>query len=876
MADVDDDYLLTLVRERLGLNPTVLEAVRVSVDEDGNTVEDALVQMGLISQGGLQSLIGQLPTEAGGAGEHTDEDADLEDDDFPTSGSAGRASRLNTVELREMLLPEFVTGEGRYALNDEIARGGMGRIVEASDSVLERTVAMKLLLGGKTQRLGWQLRFVQEAQITGQLQHPNIVPVYDLGQGDDGQLYFTMKRVEGRTLREVFKALRSGNEDAQQAYTRTFLLQTFQKICMAVAYAHSRSVVHRDLKPSNIMLGDYGEVLVMDWGLAKILKKDPVAGERVRSRREDLGRMATRQGEAIGTPGYMPPELALGQLHLVDERSDVFSLAAILYEMLTLRRPYSGRDAQTILQKMLRNPVVPARKRAPDRNIPIDLEAICMRCLSRDVSKRLGTVLEMHAAVQRHLEERAEPIDLTNLDSTDELEGHVRSYFDLVRQERALRQEVEERRTLTAPWETMEARRPLRNAETKLLDVQNDLNQRFALAVDVLRSRIVRDSNDTLARRSLTKIAKEELVRSEMAGYWTSYSQCERILRALNTSADFLQGDGELIVQSSPSGAAAWLYHIKEIDSVHTPVRRESVGPTPVELSGLPMGAYLLIVKGHDGRDVKVPFRIGREERAFLRVDLNRASAVRDGFIYIPEGLAHLGGDQDAAWPLGRQRFVHRDFCIARLPVTCRDYLRFLNAVARSNPETAQRHCPRNPQGGGPLFEMSHQTYSLPETPFFGVAWDPNWPVFGVSREDAEAYARWKSVRDGVTYRLPTEQEWEVSARGGDGRLYPWGNTWEPTFCNTSLSFSKRPRLAPCGSHPTDLSPYGVMDLAGGVSEWTSSALPSSATDASLIGICRGGRWNGTDREARCASRQTFPADSVDLGVGFRLVYEPI
>jgi eukaryotic-like serine/threonine-protein kinase len=874
MPDVDDAYLLTLVRERLGLNPTVLEAVRVAVDDEGNSVEEVLVEMGIISYGGLQSLIGQLPTAAGGKAERTDEDQDIDDQDFPTSGSAGNSTRLNTTELREMLLPDFLTGAARYTQEHEIARGGMGRIVEAADSVLARKVAMKLLLGGRTQRLGWQLRFAQEAQITGQLQHPNIVPVYDLGQDDEGQLYFTMKRVEGRTLRDVFKALRSGNEAAQKTYTRTFLLQTFQKICMAVAYAHSRSVVHRDLKPSNIMLGDYGEVLVMDWGLAKILKKEPSAGKKVRSRREDLGRMATRQGEAIGTPGYMPPELALGQLHLVDERSDIFSLAAILYEMLTLRRPYSGRDAQTILQKMLRNPVIPARKRAPDRSIPIDLEAICVRCLSRDVSKRLGSVLEMHAGVQRHLEERAEPIDLNNLDSTDDLESHVRSYFDLVRQEKALRQEVEERRTQTPPWETMEARRPLRNAEVKLHAVQDELNQRFALAVDVLRGRIVRDSNDTVARRSLTKIAKEELVRSELAGYRTSYSQCERILRALNTSADFLQGDGELIAHSSPSGAHAWLYRIKEIDSVHTPVRRESIGPTPVEMSGLPMGAYLLIIKGSDGRDIRIPFRIGREERAFLRVDIGRVNSVRDGFIYIPEGLAHLGGDRDASWPLGRQRFVHGDYCMARLPVTCRDYLRFLNAVARSSTETALRHCPRNPQGGGPLFDESHQTYSLPEAPFFGIPWDPNWPVFGVSRADALAYARWKSARDGVTYRLPTEQEWEIAARGGDGRLYPWGNTWEPTFCNTSLAFSGRPRLAPCGSHPTDLSPFGVMDMAGGVSEWTSSALPSTATDSSLIGICRGGRWNGTDREARCASRQTLPADTVDLGVGFRLVYE--
>ena len=133
-----------------------------------------------------------------------------------------------------------------------------------------------------------------------------------------------MKKLKAR-LRDVL-IFACGRSAEGKAFSRTGLLQVFQKICMAVAYAHSRSVVHRDLKPSNIMIGGFGEVLVMDWGLAKILKKAPSAGQRIRSAREDLGRLATRQGEAIGTPGYMPPELALGQLHLVDERSDVFSL----------------------------------------------------------------------------------------------------------------------------------------------------------------------------------------------------------------------------------------------------------------------------------------------------------------------------------------------------------------------------------------------------------------------------------------------------------------------------------------------------------------------------------------------------------------------
>ena len=322
--------------------------------------------------------------------EETSDDADVDDEEFPTGGDRADIAPLTPESVRSSLLPTFEIGSDRYQQHSEIARGGMGRIVEATDKTLERTVAIKLLLGGQKQRLGWQLRFTQEAQITGQLQHPNIIPVYDLGQQDDGQLYFTMKRVEGRTLRDVFKALRDGSKGSSQ-FTRTQLLQIFQKICMAVAYAHSRAVVPRS-ETFKHHVGDFGEVLVMDWGLAKILKKAATAGQKVRSHREDLGRLATRQGEAIGTPGYMPPELALGQLHLVDERSDVFSLGALLYEMLTLKRPWR---VATLKKSCSRCSVTRSclREENAEAQYSMDLDAVCTRCLERDVSKRFDSVL---------------------------------------------------------------------------------------------------------------------------------------------------------------------------------------------------------------------------------------------------------------------------------------------------------------------------------------------------------------------------------------------------------------------------------------------------------------------------------------------------
>ncbi|MEE2789803.1 MAG: protein kinase, partial [Myxococcota bacterium] len=243
MPELDNAQVIELVKNRLGLNETVIAAVRSALASGEDSVEDVLVDMGVLTRSDLDSLIGHLPTQAGLKGVTADDDDPGED--WPTDGGRAEATALTGDALRDSLLPQLTMGSERYVIGDEFARGGMGIIADAKDRILERNVAMKLLIGGKSQRLGWQLRFAQEAQITGQLQHPNIVPVYDLGETDEGQLYFSMKRVEGQTLRDVFKALRQGESAVEHTFSRTGLLQVFQKICMAVAYAHSRAVVHR-------------------------------------------------------------------------------------------------------------------------------------------------------------------------------------------------------------------------------------------------------------------------------------------------------------------------------------------------------------------------------------------------------------------------------------------------------------------------------------------------------------------------------------------------------------------------------------------------------------------------------------------------------
>ncbi len=225
---------------------------------------------------------------------------------------------------------------GRYELGEEVGRGGMGAVLRARDPHLNRELAVKVLRGGgEPESLR---RFVEEAQVCSQLQHPGIVPVHDLGRLEDGRPFFAMKLVQGRTLAELLR------KRAQPADDLPRFLDIFGQVCQAVGYAHSRGVIHRDLKPSNVMVGAFGEVQVMDWGLAKVLRpheRGAAAFSAVRTVRSASGD-ESREGQAMGTPAYMAPEQARGEVDSLDERADVFGLGAILCEILTGRPPFAG------------------------------------------------------------------------------------------------------------------------------------------------------------------------------------------------------------------------------------------------------------------------------------------------------------------------------------------------------------------------------------------------------------------------------------------------------------------------------------------------------------------------------------------------------
>jgi Flp pilus assembly protein TadD len=305
------------------------------------------------------------------------------------------------VKPRSTEMPDLADDTGRYQLIGEIARGGMGAILKGRDVDLGRDLAVKVILEEHRDHPEMIRRFVEEAQIGGQLQHPGIVPVHEIGRFSDGRLYIAMKLVRGRTLAALLESRQDPADD------RPRFLSIFEQVCQTMAYAHSRGVIHRDLKPSNVMVGGFGEVQVMDWGLAKVLEQGGVVDEeKALRRRDDLSGIRTlrtgsdacdsRAGSVVGTPAYMAPEQARGALDTVDERADVFGLGSILCEILTGHPAYSGRTGAELYRKAERADLSDALTRLDACGADDELVALVRSCLSvapKDRPREAGVIL---------------------------------------------------------------------------------------------------------------------------------------------------------------------------------------------------------------------------------------------------------------------------------------------------------------------------------------------------------------------------------------------------------------------------------------------------------------------------------------------------
>ncbi|MFO0592394.1 MAG: bifunctional serine/threonine-protein kinase/formylglycine-generating enzyme family protein [Polyangiaceae bacterium] len=797
----------------------------------------------------------------------------------------------------------------RYVDRGRIAGGTFGEVRRVLDTLLGRVVAMKVLRREHAKIPSVRRRFLMEASITAQLQHPGIVAVHDRGEMSTGQIWYTMMEVRGRTLHAVIEDLHAVSGPSGWGVTRdgwTFrrAVDAFSRIAQAMAHAHRLGVVHRDLKPANLMVGELGEVLVMDWGLARRMGVDDPreSDSRAAGEGESSSPRWTRFGDVLGTPAFMPPEQAAGETSRHGPWSDVYSLGAVLHCLLAGRSPYDGASAQEVLAALLSWP--PPSVREAGRGgppLPDELCAIVDKAMQREIEHRYPSAESLAADVVSWLDgARKREQALSALSRAQAFSPEVASL-------RARAAEVESRaRALQRdlrPFDPIDKKRPAWDLE----DVAKQLARSAALAearwMEAVQGALSVDPDLPEAHEALADHHRDTLIEAERAGRDEDAARAEELLRIHDRgrNAAFLRGDGAVSIVTDPPGAEVIVERFRLVDRRKVPVHDRVIGPTPILEAPLQHGSYLLRIRAPGRVEVRYPVLIERAahwdgrapgESEASPILLPCEGDLDEDEVGIPAGWCWVFGDPEAPDSLPGKRVWIDAFLMRRFPVTTAEYLLFLNdLVLTGRGAEAVIACPKVHEGlaGGadePALPRDRDGLFYLPADTDAMRWRPDFPISLVDWHAANAYAKWLSERTKRPYRLPDELEREKAARGADGRRFPWGDQAEPTFARVS---DTSPEQAMCGSiesHPTDEGPYGVRGLAGNTRDWCMNVWrphgpriegdrlvlePADPADPDYRAL-KGGAWSGGMTQSRAAGRFGGRPGIRRRVVGIRLV----
>ncbi len=735
------------------------------------------------------------------------------------------AGHVAAVDLGTADLPPALGLEVRGVLG----RGGRGSVYRAWDATLAREVAVKVAVGDARPEL------LAEAAVTASLEHPAILPVHRVVTTTE-HVCVEFRLAPAATLEALLVDWRATPATAWPMDQR---LRCLARVISAVAPAHARGVLHGDLHPGNIAVTDEGVPYVLDWGGA---------------------------GSAAN-PAYAAPERLVGTAP--SPEGDMWSLGALGWELCTLR-PMRPRRHGEILADFV------ARWRAteppaiteladvvalPDR----DVAGLCAATLAKDPAAR-PIAADASRSIESALARRA---DRTRREG--EAARHMfRSHDALTRFRELARRLAEERRVAAVQrakvpgHSPIAQKRPLWEAEARVGALIAERDSAWVLAAEGAVAAIALEAEAGAEARA--RLAELWWIRMEEAEAGRDRGMIGDFRRRVleyddGRHARILQAPSHLSLSTHTSGATARISRFVERGRRLMP-ELVSEHPMPLEAVPLTPGSWLVEISAPGRRTTNYPVLLSRLEHHRNTVRVHTDAEIGPDWVFVPGGPFRLGGDPHARQPLDPCTPWLGDRFVLATCVRTDQWQGFLNALA---PETAALHVP----GEGGLFGGFRAYWTRTAAGWdLPAGWAPDWPIMAVNSADAEAYAMWRGARERRAVRLPTEEEWEKAARGADGRSFPWGDGFDPTFAHMRQSRPGAPSPAPVGAYPVDRSVYGCFDMGGGMREWTSSLLEEGQN------VIRGGTWGDDPDDLRSACRSGLHGEFRYSFVSFRLVSE--